>query len=128
MTGYQVTVDAAEGDVVELAMATYPNAFSVNGQVAFDIGTVVAAAVVNRISGGTGNSDHGCLEGFQTSASGGAVYGAGVSRSYVVQAGDIDGGQVTFRGLYRNPVGNCTLTGSANFRSFIQATNLGPSA
>jgi len=44
----------------------------------------------------------------------------------VVQAGDVEGGTVTFRGLYRNPVASCTLSAAANtIRSLIQATNLG---
>ena len=128
MTGYEVTIAAAAGDLVDLFMTTYPNAFSGSAQLVMDIGTVVSAAVVNRISGGTGNSDLGCVESLQIQGSGQALYGGHVTRRYVVQAGDVSGGQVTFRGLYRNPAGSCTLSASATIRSIIQATNLGPAA
>lgn len=121
MTGYEVTIDAEAGDVVALMLATYANSFSASAQVALDISAVASG---NRISGGTGNSDHGCLEALCVTT----VGGVGISRRYVVQAGDVATGQVTFRGVYRNPVGSCTLTGSANFRSLIQATNLGAPA
>ena len=121
MTDYTVTVAASAGDVVDLMLATYVNSPVSSGQVALDIGTIVSASLVNRISGGTGNSDSGCLEAFTVAA----TKGAGIARRYVVQAGDIDSGQVTFRGYYRNPTGSVTMTAGTNFRSLIQATNLG---
>jgi hypothetical protein len=125
MTNYEVTIAAAAGDVVDLHLSTYPNAFTANAQLAMDIGTVVSGSVVNRVSGGTGNSDLGCLEAFTVQGSGAALLGRGPCRRYVVQAGDVSGGNVTFRGLYRMVVASCTLSASANIRSLIQATNLG---
>jgi len=127
MTGYEVAVDAEAGDVVDLMLATYPNAFAANAQVCLDIGTVVSATVVNRISGSTGDADLGCVESFQVQGSGQALYGAHIGRRYLVQPADVAADQVTFRGLYRNPVASCTLSAAANtIRSLIQATNLGP--
>jgi len=128
MTGYEVEIAAAEGDLIDLFLCTYPNAFAANAQVCLDIATIVSAAPVNRISGGTGDADLGCVESFQVQGSGQALYGDHIGRKYVVAAEDIDGGTVTFRGQYRNPVASCTLSAAAGIRSCIQATNLGPTA
>ena len=123
LTGLDVTVAAAAGDVIDLQLSGYPNSFSGGNAAAFDIATIVANAIVNRVSGGTGNADFGCLEALRNTADGMAV-----ARRYTVQAGDVSGGTVHFRGYYRVNNGSATFSTGANFAAFIQATNLGPVA
>lgn len=120
LTGLDVTIDAAAGDVVDLHLSGYPNSFSGGNAAAFDIATIAANAIVNRVSGGTGNSDFGCLEALRNTADGTVI-----ARRYTVQAGDVVAGTVHFRGYYRVNNGSATFSTGANFRSAIQATNLG---
>jgi len=93
--GLDLTIAAAAGDVL-LVTGTFifNNGTAVN--VFFDVATWVSGAAVNYLGQSAAGANTGLA--FQASAVVGQV---GFTQQYVVQAGDISGGNVALRTLYR---------------------------
>jgi hypothetical protein len=117
-TGIDLTVAAIAGDV--LSMNPLVLASTDNVSVLFDVGTIVSAAVVNRVSGGTTYGVSGWyLATGQNDSGGGPI-------QYVVQAGDISGGNVVLRLLYKTVgAANRTLYATSDFPLHFSVVNLG---
>lgn len=101
-----LTLACATGDIVEFT----PNALTNNEAVtcSFDVGTIVAAAVVNRFANTTeGIQGWHARDSVFTNITGGY--------EYVAQAGDIDSGTITLRFLYK--------TGSAADKTMFAASD-----
>lgn len=117
-----LTVAASTGDVVMLGISAIAN--NTTGQsIGFDFATIVSASPVNYVSSGNGTPVNIGVMGWFIPAT--AVIGVvSGSYGYVVQAGDISGGNVVFR-LYARVSGNRTLSAQSTIPLWTQATNFG---
>jgi hypothetical protein len=120
-TGMDLFVAAVVGDTIEMTVnfATGPEGVSAF----FDVGTIVSAAVVNRVSG-TGAAEYG-IQGW-TAPLNLSMYESG-SYFYTVLAGDLSGGTVTMRLLFRtqNAVNKTVYANTGNPCQFA-ISNRGP--
>ena len=128
-TGLDLTLNASAGDVVEYA----PSMIGPNGAnvfVAFDVATIVSAAVVNVFStgGAQNNSYYGISAWGWTNSSVISIYqNVSGSAFYTLQAGDISSGTVTLRLRYKGDTAtNRTLYASVDFPLHVWARNHGP--
>lgn len=119
-TTFDTTIAAAAGDVIELALHGYWG--SAANYAHLDIATIVSSAPVNYVSGHAGNNSSAGILGAAALSGAERMFSAMVS--YVVQAGDISGGNVTFR-LRARSTGSRTLSGSANWPAVMEVLNLG---
>jgi hypothetical protein len=106
--GLDLTIAAATSDVLLVTGDLVFNnvtAVAVN----FDVATIVAAAPVNWLAQTAGGTNVGLC--FITSGAGGAI---GYSVQYVVQAGDISGGNVVLRLMYRSGAATNRVVGRSN--------------
>lgn len=111
--GFDLTVSATTNDVLSVsAVLSCPNTTAVG--VFFDIGTLVAAAIVNYLGQSAGSNAN---NGLATCASGISSM-ATPAVQYVVQAGDLTGGSVVLRLLY--------LTSAASNRTLGRSISQGP--
>jgi hypothetical protein len=95
-TGLDLVIAAQAGDVLLVDVSGHYNSEAVGG--ILDAATIVSGSPVNYISGGAGGaSNRGVLGWYGPGAS--ASVGAAIQ--YVVQSGDISGGNVTLRLRYR---------------------------
>lgn len=93
--GLDVTIAAVAGDVLDVTgTLLFNNTTAVNA--IFDLATIVAAAAVNWLGQSAGGANVG-LGFMNTSAAGGVA----LAVQYVVQAGDLTGGNVVLRLHYR---------------------------
>ena len=109
-TNLNRTLAAATGDILEITLTSRYGAEAVNAFI--DAATIVSSAAVNYVSGGAGNSGDFGVAGWVglsgvSNTLGGSVF-------YTVQAGDISGGNVTVRLMYR--------TGSAAVKTLRAGT------
>ena len=107
-SGLDLTVAASAGDLIILGVSGLLDRRTANAFTMFDVGTIVSAAIVNRVSGQAA-SGNGIMGWFiDSDAPEFARLSGGFP--YAVVAGDIDSGNVTFRLLYRtNAANNVTL-------------------
>lgn len=118
-TGWDLVLDAATGDILEVNVSAFWGNENVNGYL--DIATIVSASPVNYLGSGpitasTGNGIPGLArEGASTN-----VRPAASSIDYVVQSGDISGGTVTLRLRYRTgAASNLTLRANSTDTPFL---------
>jgi hypothetical protein len=93
-----LVVPASAGDLVTLGLAARPNATTANS-VAFDYATIVSAAPVNYVFPASGTPINIPTTWYIAASELGGVTG---TFPYIVQAGDISGGNVTFRLYFRS--------------------------
>ena len=96
-TNLNLTVAAATSDILELCFAARYGAETVNAFM--DVATIVSGSTTNWVSGGTGNSADFGIGGWLLLSSVQGTVGGSVM--YTVQAGDVSGGNVTVRLMYR---------------------------
>jgi hypothetical protein len=121
-TGIDIVVPAQAGDVLLVALSAL---FGTENVVGFlDVATIVSGSPVNYISGGAGGASHQGVTSWRGHDS--TVYkGAGGTIQYVVQSGDISGGNVTLRLRYRTAsAANKTLYASSNIPLHWSVVNL----
>lgn len=115
-----LVVAATSGDVCLLDVRARPTTTTAQS-IAFDFATIVSAAPVNYVFPASGTPINIPIPWYigagETSACGGGVY-------YVVQAGDISGGNVTFR-LYFRSSGSRVIEADAAAPLLIQVINFG---
>lgn len=116
-----LTVAAVAGDVVLVGLSAMANNTTASS-IGFNFATIVSASPVNYLYSDGGTPQNAGVPGWFIAAS--AVGSTGGSFPYVVQAGDISGGNVTFR-LYYRVSANRTLSASASIPLITQATNIG---
>lgn len=118
-----MTIAATTGDVIAYSLSAAIGGEAVN--MGLDVATIVAGAPVNYLGGGGGVASYG----FQAWLSADTLinpHGIGGVCDYVVQAGDISGGNVTLRLRYRTgTAANKTITGSANQPLQVSVKNFG---
>lgn len=96
-TNMKLTIAAATSDVLQISLLSrYDNA-AVNAFI--DVATIVSAAPVNYVSGGTGLSTEFGIAGWVGLSGTQQSFGGPVF--YTVQAGDISGGNVVLETYYR---------------------------
>ncbi len=92
--GLDLTIAAAAGDVLLInGTCTLPNTTAVG--VEFDFATIVSAAAVNWVGQSAGGNNNGLAL-----AGSGVLCSVPLNAQYVVQAGDISGGNVLLRLMY----------------------------
>lgn len=121
---WDVTVDAAAGDVIELGLNAVWNPAAVYRNV--DIATIVSGSVVNWVSTGTGSHTGGIDGLFQGNTNdympvSGDTY-------YTVQSGDVSSGQVTFRVYGKVSSGTLALLSSSTALALFWASKVVGSA
>lgn len=117
-----LTVAAVTGDIVELAISAIINNTTAVS-LGFDFATIVSASPVNYLSSGTGTPiTIGVMGWFVPINQSHPVSGG---YKYVVQAGDISGGNVVFRLYARVSSGSRVIAAAATTPLWTQATNLG---
>lgn len=124
-TGLDLTVAAVAGDVLQVSASGLWGAQAVVGML--DAATIVSASPVNYISGGGGASDQGVMAWWGTASTVTATLNVpiGGGLQYVVQAGDIDGGNVVLRLRYRTATAaNKTLLGTTALPFHWSVVNL----
>jgi hypothetical protein len=122
MTGpTDLTVSATAGDIVGVSLSALANNTTA-ASIGFNFATIVSAAPVNYLYSDGGTPQNSGVPGWFIAAS--AVNSAMGTFMYVVQAGDISGGNVVFR-LYYRVSANRTLSASASIPLITQATNFG---
>lgn len=115
---WDVVVDAAAGDVIELgALALWTSAGSFTYA---DFATIVSGSVVNWTSTGTGSHTSGEFAFFNSSSINDQLTLAGTT-FYTVQAGDVSGGQVRFRLYGKVGASTRTLLASATQTAIVWA-------
>jgi hypothetical protein len=124
-TGLDLTIDCAAGDRITYGLSA--TLADQNVAVKFDVVTVVSSTVTNSIAeiGAAVSSPGAHIAAFYSTP---AVFVGvgGTSQPYVVQAGDIDGGSVTFRLRYQTNSGtNRTLRAASSDPLDVWVINLG---
>lgn len=122
-TGLDLTIAAVTGDVIGINMSGIYDAGASGNWTVIDAVTRVAAADVNWVSTGTGsNANLGVAAWFRWEAAD-TLSGEWL---YTVQAGDLSGGNVTFRFRYKTGVaGNRTLRAASGQALTVWAKNYG---
>jgi hypothetical protein len=119
-TGLDLTIAAASGDVLEVNLSAFCENQAVN--LAFDAATIVSAAPVNYVGTAGGASDSGVMGWFAVAS---AYANIGTSVQYVVQAGDISGGNVVLRLRYKSASAtNRTVWANTNAPVHFSVKNL----
>jgi hypothetical protein len=114
-----ITLACATGDVVEACVsARFTNAATTCG---LDVATIVSAAPVNYFASAGGASAFG-IQGLVGNAS--VNTSAGACVMYTIQAGDISGGNVVFRLMFRS-TGSKTVLGTTDLPLQFSVKNLG---
>lgn len=117
-----LTVAASTGDVVDLGISAIINNTTA-ASLGFDFATIVSASPVNYLSSGNGTPiTVGVMGWFVPINQSHPVTG---SYKYVVQAGDISGGNVVFRLYARVSSGSRVISASSTTPLWTQATNFG---
>ena len=119
-TGLDYVVPAQVGDVLLVQVSGLWGGEAVNGYL--DAATIVGGSPVNHV-GGTGGATERGVAGWEGEASAVTPIGGGIQ--YVVQAGDISGGNVTLRLRYRtSAAANRTLFGTGDIPLVWSVVNL----
>lgn len=100
-----LTLPAATGDKLEISLLSRYGNEAINAFI--DAATIVSGSPVNWVSGGTGLSTNFGVAGWVGLS--GVTNTPGGSAFYTVQAGDISGGNVTVRLMYRTSGASKTL-------------------
>jgi hypothetical protein len=120
-TGLDLVVPAQAGDVLAITVSCRWGSGAVGG--ILDAATIVAGSPVNYISGGVAGASSWGVTGW--SATSGHETGSGTMVQYVVQAGDVSGGNVTLRLRYRtSSATNKTLYASSDLPFQWSVANL----
>lgn len=122
-TGLDLTLAAVAGDVIEVGLSALCSGEAVTAM--FDAVTIVSAAPVNSLSanGAPNNTYEGVVAWYCVGSS--AAKSAG-SIPYVVQAGDVSGGNVVLRLRYRTSTAtNRNLNATADQVLHFWAKNYG---
>ena len=121
-SGLDVTFAAIAGDVVECQLATFSDSGSTAGY--HDFATIVAGSPVNFFSGsGTGSTGEGIISALTGSNVNVAI---GALLSYILQSGDISGGNVTLRWMTRtSTASNKVYRSDSDSPSHFVAKNYG---
>lgn len=106
-TNLHLTIAAATNDILEISFATRISEGTGSSNCFFDIATIVSAAAVNFVSGGTGLSTNFGIAGW-LKLSGFSVFPSNPVY-YTVQAGDISGGNVVVELWYRSSSTNTVV-------------------
>lgn len=119
-----VTVAAASGDLVMLGVSIRTEGSAIANSTRFDVGTIVSAAVVNYVSSLSGTaSAQGISAWFHF---GSEEYPMSGEVPYVVQAGDISGGNVEFSlRAWLSGAGTHTLAADSDAPLLFWVRNLG---
>lgn len=123
-TGLDIVLTAAAGDFIEVGASF----LVVSGSPSFglDVATIVSAAVVTSLSGAGGASDFGVSAWSERQGSGFWGKGGSIIGPALV-SGDISGGTVTLRLMYRTNVASNKVIGANSNEPFHwYAKNLGP--
>ena len=119
-TGLDLTLAAQAGDLIQYTPSFYCSSVGATG--GFDVATIVSGSPVNYFgSAGVGNTAYGVMAWIVPSA----ATGVGGSAFYIVQSGDISGGNVVLRLRYRWASSSATLNAAAILPCKVSAVNLG---
>lgn len=124
-SGFDVSVPAVEGDILEYAIAAQIYDVT-NPAVVFDAFTYVAGSPVNSFAmdGGAGMGYFPTWGADQIGSTVNSPTRIAGGKQYVVQAGDIEDGVVTVR-LYFFSFGSSTLRADNNPLAYVSVKNLG---
>ena len=129
--GLDVTITAASGDVIQLAIVAQISQSTIAGspkQVGLDLATMVSGSVVNWVGQSAGTmagTNNGLVCTSLPLSAAYIVADLSVATLYTVQAGDVSAGTVKFRPYYGSPGGSIVLGRSAGSGPFIlSAVNL----
>lgn len=113
----RLTLAAAAGDVLMIGISSMITQGG-SGEASIDSATIVAGAIVNQVSPGTNAIGHG-----YTTA---ALRSIGATLVYVVQSGDISGGNVVVSPTFRNTDGASagTLRAASDYALLYWAMNM----
>lgn len=115
-----LTLTAKAGDWIEFGISGTSLAEAVGAQL--DVATIVAAAVTNYISNGTGTPPGNGIVGWALTNGGSELLSGSVP--YQLQAGDIDNGQVKLRMRYStDSAANKTILSSSTTPFMVWAIN-----
>lgn len=114
-----LTIAAASGDLVMVGVSARPNNTTAQS-IAFDFATIVSASPVNYVSAASGTPINIPVPWFLGAGEQSAVGG---TFPYVVQSGDISGGNVVFR-LYFRTSGSRVISAQSTIPLVTFAVNL----